>query len=186
MCLFVVSLIFSFSLSLFDRKKLKQGLASLPQPKNEYNITLPDVVNETQEESTPQKVEDAEDIERKQRRALIEQEEAKMKQRSEVLKRGLPRPLHIPFDLANDPEAIEKSNLPLEQKAEELVKVEMLKIIINDAINFPLPNSPPLQLKSFKTDTFTDAELQRAQELLEKEVEELIKVFGNMPEQQVP
>jgi hypothetical protein len=56
---------------------LKSGLASLPQPKNEYNITLPDVVNELEEDSTPNKIEDAEDIERKKRRALIEQEEAK-------------------------------------------------------------------------------------------------------------
>jgi hypothetical protein len=59
------------------RKKLKSGLASLPQPKNEYNITLPDVANDLEEDSTSNKIEDAEDIERKKRRALIEQEEAK-------------------------------------------------------------------------------------------------------------
>jgi hypothetical protein len=108
-----------------------------------------------------------------------------MKQRSEVLKRGLPRPLRIPFDFAKDPDVIEKSNLSLEEKAAEWIKLEMLKIIINDAINFPLPNTPPLQLKNFSVETFTEEELQKAQQLLESEVENLTKTFGDVP-QQVP
>jgi hypothetical protein len=106
-----------------------------------------------------------------------------MKQRSEVLKRGLPRPLHIPFDFAKDPDVIEKSNLSLEEKAAEWIKLEMLKIIINDAINFPPPNTPPLQLKNFNVETFTEEELQKAQQLLDSEVEYLKKTFGDVSQQ---
>lgn len=63
--------------------ELRSGLASLPQPENEYEITVPELpADEEQGEAVE---EDAADIAARRKRLAAEREAAELKKRSQVL-----------------------------------------------------------------------------------------------------
>ena len=63
------------------REDLRSGLAGLPKPENEYEITLPELPEEEAEATTE---EDAADIAARKRQAAAEREAAELKKRSQV------------------------------------------------------------------------------------------------------
>lgn len=72
------------------RAQLADGLGSLPAPQYSYEISVPDL--EDQEEEEVPIEEDAADREARLAAKKRAQEEAELERRSTVLKRGLPRP----------------------------------------------------------------------------------------------
>src|SRR5579862_9433966 len=87
------------------KQKVRLGLASLPKPKNDFELVLPDE-EEEEEEEEPMEIElSKEDAEERDRRIKAAEEAERIEQlnrRSQVLKRNLPRPKRIDPDVLNE------------------------------------------------------------------------------------
>jgi pre-mRNA-splicing factor CDC5/CEF1 len=148
------------------KKQVQMGLLKLPAPKNEYVISMPQVPN-LDEESEMKIEEDASDLLEKERQKEKERLQEKMKQRSTVLKRNLPRPMAIP---KYKPPTLDTS-LPLEQQAEELLRAEVEAVLLHD--NELVPVNPTMAVNAHFAhwDDFTEEELANARSLLDGETE---------------
>ena len=116
---------------------LKMGLASLPAPKNDYEIVVPEDGDDNVEmaDDANTYIEDQSDVDnRKLEDMRIAAEEALAK-RSSAVKRSLPRPVDVNHTvlrpLNSDPPLNEL------QKAEELIKREMILMLHHDCIECP-------------------------------------------------
>lgn len=125
------------------KSSLKEGLASLPAPKNDYEIVVPDEEQEEQSENVEMSVEDQADVDAKRLEEEKERKRQAMLLRSHVIQRDLPRPLEINTTMLRP--ANEMQGLTDLQKAEELIKQEMITMLHYDALNDPVPGSsqPP-------------------------------------------
>ncbi|VDO95206.1 unnamed protein product [Soboliphyme baturini] len=105
------------------RKELRKGLLSLPRPRNDFEIVVPEDVPGSDTQSETEEVMDAADV--------ILAEKLKM----ERVHRDLPRPA----DMNNSVMRPIRPDLPLNdiQKAEELIKKEMLIMLHHDALTDP-------------------------------------------------
>lgn len=119
------------------KSALRDGLAGLPAPRNDYEIVVPD---QEEAESEPmdvsETIEDQADIdarhieEEKKKRAAI------LARRSQVIQRDLPRPFEINTTILRPP--TEMHNLTDLQKAEELIKQEMVTMLHYDTLSNPV------------------------------------------------
>jgi len=141
---------------MYPRKKVKKGSSAL--------------------------VPDAEDLLRKQKQKQRAQEETELRLRSQVLRRDLPRPFQVNGGFAKSLKEIDamkgkESDLEI---ASELIKLEMVNMMTQDAIDYPTKNvRPPKKAGAFKYDKYTETELKNAQKLLNSEVAELSKSLGS-------
>ncbi|XP_053679904.1 cell division cycle 5-like protein [Anopheles nili] len=131
------------------KSSLKEGLASLPTPRNDYEIVVPD--NETDEAGedgsmdTEQMIPDQADVDEKRKRNKLAQEAKELSLRSQVIQRELPRPLEINTTVLRP--SNEMHGLTDLQKAEELVKQEMVKMLNYDALRNPIQQTQAPSLK---------------------------------------
>ena len=133
---------------------LKQSLASLPKPKeNEWELELPEEQQETR--TAEQMEEDAADRDRREREIREAQEALERKRRTQVVQRGLPRPVAV------DLEALVQASLRLEDPAERLIGREAALLMANDATSFPLPGAKPAA-KPVAVDKIDDGALAEA------------------------
>lgn len=119
------------------REVLRQGFLSLPKPKNDFEIVLPDQSsNGSMNESSFIESDVAEDAGERQRRVEEQMKlelEKELKRRSKVLQKGLPRPtnediLKLSLVEENDPfVAIKKE-----------IENEMRKLILSDNAKYPI------------------------------------------------
>jgi len=120
----------------FARKQLRKSLAQLPRPKNDYEIVAPDDdKSETDSMDEGQFIPDAADVEAQKRKQLSEEAEQEWRRQCQSVQRDLPRPL----DVNNAILRPAKAELPLSdlQKAEEMIKREMLIMLHHDAYYNP-------------------------------------------------
>lgn len=107
------------------KSTLREGLSTLPAPRNDYEIVVPEQEDsEPMETRTEPAVEDQADVDA---RLLAEQEAQRKRElakRSQVIQRGLPRPTEVNTKILR-PQS-EKQNLTEQQQAEELIKHEMI------------------------------------------------------------
>lgn len=137
------------------KHKLKQGLSSLPKPKNtEWDLELPEEqeeVNGTEELSE----EDAELRDRRNRQIREQQERLDNKRRTQVMQKNLPRPSAI------DVEAMIKAASQISDPIEAMIAREAASLQANDALRYPISGAKvrgivqPLQ-------QFTDDDLAKA------------------------
>uniref|UniRef100_A0A1Y9HDY4 Pre-mRNA splicing factor component Cdc5p/Cef1 C-terminal domain-containing protein n=1 Tax=Anopheles funestus TaxID=62324 RepID=A0A1Y9HDY4_ANOFN len=131
------------------KSSLKEGLASLPTPRNDYEIVVPD--NETDEAAddgsmdVDQIVPDQADVDEKRKRNKLAQEAKELSLRSQVIQRDLPRPLEINTTVLRP--SNEMHGLTDLQKAEEFVKQEMVKMLNYDALRNPIQQAQPSSIK---------------------------------------
>ncbi|KAG8166507.1 hypothetical protein KVR01_002196 [Diaporthe batatas] len=118
------------------RHRLQQGLASLPKPKQQsWELELP----EEQQEATVTEnglPEDAAERDRREREFREAQELLERKRRTQVMQRGLPRPLSV--NLA----ALSRAADELEDPAEKAIAREAALLMANDAAKYPLAGGP--------------------------------------------
>jgi pre-mRNA-splicing factor CDC5/CEF1 len=111
------------------KHKLKQGLASLPKPKDtEWELELPDEqeeINGLEEISE----EDAEIRDARARQIRLAQEKLDFRRRTQVMQRGLPRPGALDIDAY------------LEENAHDIVMREAALLLAHDAVRYPVPGS---------------------------------------------
>uniref|UniRef100_A0A158P6V8 Cell division cycle 5-like protein n=1 Tax=Angiostrongylus cantonensis TaxID=6313 RepID=A0A158P6V8_ANGCA len=124
------------------RAELRRALASLPEPRNDYEIVAPEGENdetEDQDDSEEKWVDDAADVKesRAKQRALKRQRE--LAARTQVIQRSLPKPSKV-CDAADD-----------------LIKVEMARLVSWD-VQDQVPN-----------EVFDQSELKDASEMISKD-----------------
>ncbi|KAJ2907372.1 hypothetical protein MKZ38_003229 [Zalerion maritima] len=129
------------------RNTLKQGLSTLPKPKQmDFSLATPEDEAETGP-AVQETEEDAAERLRREKSIRDAQEELERRRRTQVMKQNLPRPRHVnvPFMLQNAQESESVS------RARALIAREAAILIANDAAKFPLPDAkivgqvPPLR-----------------------------------------
>lgn len=119
------------------KDQLKKGLASLPTPKNDYEIVIPEDEPLTNGAvgDEEQLVPDAADVDAQKKEELRAQREREFRSKSQAVQRSLPRPsdmnMTILRPLNSDPPLTEL------QRAEELIKREMLVMLHHDVVYNP-------------------------------------------------
>lgn len=114
-------------------------LSSLPAPKNDYEIVVPEEEEEKQSEpSQPQIVEDQADIDARIQAELKAKAAKELALRSQVIQREFPRPQDVNMAVLRPPH--ESQSLTDLQKAEELIKREMVAMLHYDNLKNPVPS----------------------------------------------
>ncbi|KAD6795774.1 hypothetical protein E3N88_06670 [Mikania micrantha] len=125
------------------RRNLRSGLTGLPQPKNEYQIVVQPVPEDTEEPE--EKIE--EDMSDRIAREKAEEDArqlALLKKRSKVLQRELPRPPASSLDLIKKSlirgDEDKSSFVPptLIEQADEMIRKELLSLLEHDNAKYPL------------------------------------------------
>ncbi|CAL9687724.1 unnamed protein product [Knipowitschia caucasica] len=117
-------------------QQLRQGLMSLPLPKNDFEIVLPENAEKEMEDAETETgfVEDSADVEAC-KQALREAERQKeLKLRHTSVQRDLPRPTEVNETVLRPPSMEPLSDLQL---AEELIKQEMITMLHYDCLHHP-------------------------------------------------
>ncbi|GFR40753.1 hypothetical protein Agub_g1364 [Astrephomene gubernaculifera] len=178
------------------RGELRERLAGLPAPQNEYAFEVPEVPQEEPEEMMEEDLADARARKAREEAERRRQEELK---KSKALQRQLPRPLSV--DSLPGPKPAPSSSAPaaaLRDRAEELVAAEMAALLTHDAIKYPVrdaraadakkkgggegaaggkggkPAGPAPPLEEFEAE-----EIKLAEQLVEKEVSFLRAAWGH-------
>ncbi|KAL5352153.1 Pre-mRNA-splicing factor cef1 [Pseudogymnoascus australis] len=143
------------------KHQLKQGLASLPKPKDtEWELELPEEQQEVARVEVSE--EDAEIRDRRNRQIREAQELLERKRQTQVLQRGLPRPALVDID------AILKEAAAISDPIQASIAHEMSLLIGNDAAKHPAPGlrlkGKPKQLDLFEDDVLAQARLAIAVE----------------------
>ncbi|KAM9465960.1 cell division cycle 5-like protein [Clarias gariepinus] len=169
-----------------SREQLKLGLLSLPLPKNDFEIVLPENAEKEMEEPEVDEsfVEDASDIEFRKQAAREAEREKELKQRHTSVQRHLPRPSEVNETILR-PQNVEPPLTELQQ-AEELIKKEMITMIHYDSLHHPYTEVLAKKAKGGSGSTNADhiaylekspyekvaeEELNKAKDLLRQEME---------------
>ncbi|XP_046667969.1 cell division cycle 5-like protein [Homalodisca vitripennis] len=170
------------------KEQLRAGLSTLPAPRNDYEIVVPEdeMDTENRQASDQYRVEDQADVDLRALQVALAQKEEELRSRSQVIQRSLPRPAEINIVLR--PPNTEPPLTEL-QKAEELIKQEMITMLHYDALHNPLETKRQanvlsqahhmayLEQKPYQT--FTPQELTKAEELLKKEMDTVKQGMGH-------
>ncbi|KAI8916709.1 pre-mRNA splicing factor component-domain-containing protein [Powellomyces hirtus] len=152
------------------RQQLADHFKSLPKPKNDFEIVLPDKVNGAAEDGIDgHKIngdEDAADVEARGMAARNADEQASLNRRSQAVQRDLPRPNII------RPEAVlaEGDNV---SDIDMMIRKEMLVMLQNDAARHPAPGQFPPGFNVEPLEDIDDKIMAAAKDLLAKEFDNL-------------
>lgn len=139
------------------KHKLKQGLASLPKPKEtEWELELPE---DQQELAAMDELEEDAEVRDQRERAIREaQELLELKRRTQVMQKGLPRPDFV------DIEALTRDVAAVTDPIEALVAREAALLIAHDAVQYPISGSKvkgnAARLQQFDDTSLAEARLQ--------------------------
>ncbi|KAH8596111.1 pre-mRNA splicing factor component-domain-containing protein [Bisporella sp. PMI_857] len=157
------------------KQQLKQGLASLPKPKDvEWELELP----EEQEESKLSEVvseEDAEIRDQRNRQIREAQEKLDFARRTQAVQRGLPRPSVVDVDALLNEVSI------IEDPVEAAIRREAALLVANDALKFPVPGTKvkgtAKPLDSFDDESLANARLMVLQQVPSELAEQGSDIF---------
>ncbi|KAL3427289.1 myb-like DNA-binding domain-containing protein [Phlyctema vagabunda] len=142
------------------KQQLKQGLASLPKPKDtQWELELPE---EQQESFRVEELseEDAEIRDRRNREIREAEEKLEFRRRTQVLQKGLPRPSVI------DISALLRNASNVADPIHGVIEQEAALLIANDALRYPAPGAKVQgtseALELFDDDSLAQARLQIA------------------------
>lgn len=112
------------------KRSLLQGLSSLPKPRNEWEIKLPDMEDESEKKDTTatEMVEDMSDYEREIKEAAENEVKERAARRSLAVQLGLPRPVSVP-KLTIEKDATE---------TEKMIHEELTRLLKHDSIKYPV------------------------------------------------
>ncbi|KAL3277690.1 hypothetical protein HHI36_013035 [Cryptolaemus montrouzieri] len=121
------------------KEQLRAGLSNLPLPKNDYEIVVPELENAEHNEEIPnhKSIEDQAEVDERIQAELKAKMARELKSRSQVIQREMPRPQDVNLTVLRPPQ--ERHGLSELQKAEELIKLEMVTMLQYDNLNNPLP-----------------------------------------------
>ncbi|XP_061822617.1 cell division cycle 5-like protein [Nerophis lumbriciformis] len=130
-------------------QQLRQGLMSLPVPKNDFEIVLPENAEKELEETEMEAgfVDDASEVELRKQALRDAEREKELKLRHTTVQRSLPRPTEVNETVLRPSSMEPLSSL---QMAEELIKQEMITMMHFDCLHHPSANTVS-QLQRAKT-----------------------------------
>jgi len=142
---------FSVSSNISKIPNISQLLSKLPKPQNKYEIdivsdtTLESMKKEDEFDENKMDIEDEEDRKKREQMELEEEQKKKFLNETQVIQKGLLRPLEINRTyqsyLENKLFAVydedEIEDLNYRKTAEDLIKTEMNRLVEYDAINHP-------------------------------------------------
>ncbi|XP_063298135.1 cell division cycle 5-like protein [Pelobates fuscus] len=120
-----------------SREHLRLGLMTLPSPKNDFEIVLPENAERELEEHDQEEtfIEDAADVEARKQAIRDAQRAKEMKQRHKAIQQDLPRPSEVNETILR-PVNVEPPLSDL-QKSEEMIKKEMITMLHHDCLHYP-------------------------------------------------
>lgn len=162
------------------KSSLREGLAGLPRPKNDYEIVVPEQEDveggAVGDESTS--VEDQSDVDQRRVEEFQRRRALELRQRSQVIQRDLPRPFEINTSILRP--SGDMQNLNEMQRAEEMIKAEMITMLHYDSLKNPVQNAlgprrvTPANSAAFLNEhpyaEFDLEEMEQARVLLEAEM----------------
>ncbi|KAJ1521666.1 hypothetical protein ONE63_003312 [Megalurothrips usitatus] len=167
------------------KAQLAAQLSSLPAPRNDYEIVVPDQGDEDADASRVPglDVEDQADVDARREAELREKAARELRLRSQVVQRDLPRPQDVNSGILRSAADGQQNEL---QRAEELVKKEMLTMLHYDAA-YPVPGRSQTEnparhlayLDQHHYDKFTEDELAEANQILDDEMEVVKNGMGH-------
>ncbi|KAI6645934.1 Cell division cycle 5-like protein [Oopsacas minuta] len=119
--------------------QLQHGLAALPSPKNDFQIVMPSSETEPEEcidNPVDNYVEDQAELDDRMEAMRVQELQDLMARQSQSLQRELPRPLSVNKSILRGQIHADQRYKEL-YEAEELLKLEMLKMVSYDLVNFP-------------------------------------------------
>ncbi|KAK0178937.1 hypothetical protein PV327_007775 [Microctonus hyperodae] len=162
------------------RIQINAGFRALPAAKNDYQIVIPE--NETNDDdmddTVSNMIEDQADIDARKQQEIFIQKKRELERRSQVIQRDLPRPLEVNVNVLRT-----SMDAPLTdfQRAEELIKREMITMLQYDTLQNPiLPNNKRGANVSSQAQSYLDQnpyqnfekdEIDAAKQLLTDEME---------------
>ncbi|XP_040283214.1 cell division cycle 5-like protein [Bufo bufo] len=179
-----------------SREQLRLGLMSLPTPKNDFEIVLPENAERELEERDQEDsfIEDASDVEALKQAARDAQRAKELKQRHKAVQKELPRPNEVNETILR-PVNVEPPLTDL-QKSEEMIKKEMITMLHYDSLHHPFgdnsgskkgkaPGSVSTSaehasyLEQSPYDKISEDELRHAEELLQQDMEVVKQGMGH-------
>lgn len=158
---------------------LRQGLSSLPAPKNDFDI----VVDEDDADPQPSSItlehgpavseEDAAERDARLARQAAEDEAKAVARRSQVVRRNLPRPAQV--DLTRLDKQIDSR---YRERVELLVARETARLLHHDANMHPIAGGKHPEPESVQLETLSDESLAAARELMRAELAEQLGFPG--------
>ncbi|KAJ3316112.1 CDC5 cell division cycle 5-like protein [Boothiomyces sp. JEL0838] len=145
------------------RQQLSSLFAALPKPKNDFEIVLPDLEEDEQKQTDEIEMDQEEFLLLSEAKRKAE-EERRLKKRSQVIQKSLPRPvlslqkLQVIYDDEEDP-------------IESMINKEKAKLLYRDAVKYPLKEQP--ELGEFYDMEKLDEYLDEATKLIEQEMANL-------------
>ncbi|KAK8748013.1 hypothetical protein OTU49_016270 [Cherax quadricarinatus] len=174
------------------REALQSGLKSLPAPKNDFEIVVPDQEDgqpgdEDKERGEPV-VEDQADLDARAVADAAARRDAEMKKRSQAVQRNLPRPQEVNSSVLRPMHA--DIHLSDQQKAEELIKREMVTMLHYDALHTPagLPSRKGSvaaeaqhrdHLERHPYKRYSESEIEESREMLKMEMNVVKQGMGH-------
>lgn len=162
------------------KSSLRDSLATLPTPKNDYEIVVPEQEDmDTESTDLTNAVEDQADIDARTQQEYRLRQEHELRKRSQVIQRDLPRPFEINTTILRP--LTEMQGLNDLQKAEELIKAEMITMMHYDCYKDPLlapgkPQKPNANIHAaylvdHKYEEVSEEDMLMAKAVLEKEMQ---------------
>lgn len=134
------------------KKNLRSGLSNLPQAKNEYQIVVQPLQEES-EEAEEKIEEDMSDRIAREKAQEVARQEALLRKRSKVLQRELPRPPAASLELIRNSlvrsDEDKSSFVPptLIEQADEMIRKELLALLEHDNAKYPLDENTDKERK---------------------------------------
>ncbi|KAF9160369.1 Pre-mRNA-splicing factor cef1 [Actinomortierella ambigua] len=155
------------------KRQLRAGLLSLPQPKNDFKLALPEGHAAVADEQLME--EDAADVARRRKEEQEAEERARLLRRTQAVQRDLPRPTsyHTKHSQQEqDGSMTEVLDDPL-MEADRLIQMEMEKLIMHDSVAYPPLGSAMAggTRVALELDLLPDDYLSMARELVKEELE---------------
>jgi len=184
------------------KRQLRQGFSSLPQPKNEFELVLPEDQDHeegeqgeevSEEVAKAMKIEDRTDRENRLKELRELEEKKEFERRSQSVKRGLPRPLEVDatkllaqLDLESNQEkevsSQDDEQVSRKREVEKMVTMEMIRLLQHDSILYPVGGSKTPGGSSSSSSTnlvrYKDEELTSARKLVHDELAQLVGLPG--------
>lgn len=166
-----------------SQRSLKLGFASLPKPSNDFEVVLPDDEEEVEEDERTMTVEDMAERNARMKKLQEEEDRKALERRSSVVKRGLPRPVHIDHDklLQTLREATQEQGVLSD--ARRLIDNELVDLIQHDTIAHPLPGTPYPGGTPSMYDMPEDEDVAAATVAVHVELSATLGIVGATPEE---
>jgi len=158
------------------KQELRKGLMSLPKPRNEFEIVLPQLEDgeegegkERGEDRSEEWVEDAADIEEKRRKEIELAEMERLKNRSQAVQRDLPRPSILNKSMLTTTGGERDPELA---GADVLIRQEMIVALNYDTHVYPMPGSkrPNQSETPEEVEKFSEEEMSSVVQLINSEI----------------